>query len=278
MKKTILTLLCLNALFLVSCGGQPTPAQSEPPAAESSISNPPAASSAFLEVNDSPVASGDYLQGSKVYRLDKESKKLKIIDFEGDYNKYKNNQGTLLNEYTIKFVQIGEDAVVYYEAGEGYYCLKQAGSHVNLVHVSGGSTSSSSISKFPTLIAPTYGNYVSTKAFTQYKVNEQGERITDSSGDYVEETFYLFLELSETSAKVFVGENNETHRAEPLHSIENYALRYNAGGTYIQIPHKDGEFKCSLTIRSASEIAFNNAYEKHGDYSAAGTFAIQAND
>ena len=278
MKKPILALLAFSALFIASCGGQPTPSGSGPSSIPTSslVSSPELPS--FPEVSDSPVASGDYMQGSKVFRLDKEGKKLKIIDFEGDYNKYKNDQGTLLNEYTVKFVQIGEDAVVYYEVGNGYYYLKQDGTSVKLVHVDGGSISSSSIRKFPTLLAPTYGNFVSSTSFTQYKVNEAGERLHDSEGNLVQETFYLFLELNETAAKLYVGEDNKTHRDEPLHAIENYTLRYNAGGTCIEIPHQGGEFKCTLTFRTENQIEFNNSFEKQGDYSAAGTFVLLAGD
>ena len=279
MKKPTLTLLCFGALFLASCGGGSSSQSRSLPSSDASSSiSSSAAISSFPEVSDSPVASGDYLKGSTVYRLDKENKKLKIIDFEGDYAKYKSDQGTPVNEYTVKFVQIDENAVVYYEVGNGFYYLVQEGKSVKLVHVESGSIRSTSIAKFPTLLAPTYGNYVSTEAFTQNKLSESGERLSDDSGNPIKETFYLFLELSETSAKLFVGGDNQTHREQPLHFIENYTLRYNAGGTCIQIPHQNGEFKCTLNIMPDNQIDFNNAWEKDGDYSAAGTFVLASSD
>ena len=280
MKKQVLTLLCMSAMFLASCGGEPTPSASGFSSGHASglslsLSSSSEAATSFPEVSDVPIESGDYLQGSKVYRLDKAKKTLKIIDYDYDYNKYKNDQGTLVNDYTVKFVQIGEDAAVYYgEDQEGYYYLKQSGTSVRIYHIHGGGISYTNMGKFPTLYAPTYGNYVCTQAQTQYKVDGEGKRIPDESGGYVRETFYLFLELSETSAKLFVGENAETHREEPLHSIENYSLRYNAGGTNIRIPHKNGEYNCSLTIMANNEIKFNNSTEKDGDYSGSGTFTL----
>ena len=83
-------------------------------------------------------------------------------------------------------------------------------------------------------IMPTYGFYVSDEQ-EQYKVDEKGERIANGEGGLLKENFYLFLDLEKTSAKLYVGENNLTHKDTPLH--EN--LRLHIVLQYSRTLHQD---------------------------------------
>ena len=113
-------------------------------------------------------------------------------------------------------------------------------------------------------IMPTYGSYVSDEQ-ERYEADEKGERIANGEGGFLKENFYLFLDSEKTSAKLYVGENNLTHKDNPLHEINDYTLSYNTLGLAIKIPHKDGEFACTLTITSSTVISFVNSSEKDGD-------------
>ena len=277
MKKT---LLLLATALLASCGAvtPTTPTSDTQPATTASI---PIPSLSFSEVSDAEnLQSGMYLHSKLVYDLNKADKKLTCYDFEMDYNKLKNKNGTKVFEVSINFVAFGENgnAAHYTVEGSEYFLYVGSAGKITeakvVIEENRVTYLASYLSAMPTFIEPTYGSYVSNQEFTQDKVDEKGERIPNGDGGFVKEKFYLFLDLSATSAKLFVGEDNKTHREAPLHMIDNYALTYNAGGLSIKIPHVGGEFACSLTVTAANTIRFNNSSEKHGDYSAAGTFVF----
>ena len=277
----------LAAFLLASCGAAPegsshatgfSPSEASTPAA-SSVTIP-----TYPEAQDAEnIASGQYIRGRHVYNLDKASKKLTSVDYGMDYNKLKNKEGTTVFEVAISFVVYGNhgNAIAYkVEKEQRYLYINTAGKLTeDALTLSEGriSFSSTNLSAIPEFVMPTYGSYVSSKEFTQDKVDGEGKRIPTSEGGYEQESFYLFLDLTATSAKLYVGENATNHKETPLHQVENYALTYNAGGLLIKIPHVGGDYNCSLTITAANEIRFNNSYEKHGDYSAAGTFVPLAN-
>lgn len=276
-KLRILTTLIAGAMLLASCGG--TPSSSDPASSAPSM-EPSSSSSAasFVDVDDVPtVESGDYLFNYKhVYRLDKANKKLKVLDFGMEYNRYKNGNGDLIAESNLRFVELnGARYVLFYlnevpnllyKDGQGtYYVLKYDGDYME----------KTAINKLPEeYVMPSYGTYVSDKEFPQKKVNAQGERELDSQGNYIYETFYLFLDLTPTEAKLYVGENNETHAETPLHAISNYVLYFNLGGLYIKIPHEGSTVTTGVTITSSTTMHVNNSWEKDGDYSASGTFSL----
>lgn len=272
----------LAAFLLVSCGAAPQESSHATGSSPSEASTP-AASSATIPTYPSAedaekIASGQYIRGRNVYELDKANKKLTCVDYGMDYNKLKNKEGTKVFEVDISFVIYGDhgNAISFKVEKEQRYLYVNASDKLveDALALSEGqiSFSSTTLSPVPEFVMPTYGSYVSSKEFTQDKVDGEGKRIPTSEGGYEKESFYLFLDLTATSAKIYVGENASSHKETPLHQVENYALTYNLGGLSIKIPHVGGEFNCSLTITAANEIRFNNSYEKHGDYSAAGTF------
>lgn len=277
MKKQLL--LLASALLLASCATPaPTPTSSASTPASSAtggMSSNPAATS-YPEVDGVPgVPSGLYIHGSSVYEIDQVAKTIVSYNFNNEYAKLKSKDGVKNFEAPVRFVDYATygPAIRFEVENATYFLFKDKDKIAEHRYAGEGSWSGSYISPLPNFIEPTYGSYVSGEC-EQAKVDEKGERIYDSQGASVKEKFYLFLDLTSTSAKVYVGDNDKTHRDEPLHQIENYVAYYNAGGYFIKIPHQGGEFNCGLTIRSATEISFNNAYEKHGDYSAAGTFTL----
>ncbi|MBQ7242949.1 MAG: hypothetical protein IJS52_01940 [Bacilli bacterium] len=280
MKKVA---ILLAAMLLTACGSSSS-ATSHPTGLSTGgtpASSQAAAAISYADATDAEgIESGMYLHGKYVYDLNKADKKLTCYDFGMDYNKLKAKEGTKVFDVAINFVVYGEHGNAIHfvaETKDHYLYVSTAGKIAeDLVTVDDGqySISSSFISTLPTFVEPRYGSYVSDKEFKQDKVDAEGKRIENSEGGYEKETFYLFLDLTATSAKIYVGENNQTHRDTPLHEIENYGLTYNPGGLAIKIPHKDGEFSCTLTVVAENTISFNNAYEKHGDYSAAGKFVL----
>ena len=278
MKKL---LILATTMLLASCGtSSPQTTTSHPTDLSSQSEESQTASVvSYKETTDAEeIESGMYIRVKYVYDINKADKKITCYDFGMDYNKLKNNEGTKVFEVSLNFVKYrtGGNAIHFNVENKDRYIYiaatgKLAEDTVNKVG-DFASTETVGISPLPTLVEPTYGSYVSAEKFNQYKVDAEGKRIPDDSDGYVREEFYLFLELSKTSAKIFVGDDNQTHRETPLHQIENYSLQYNAGGVSIKIPHEGGEFNCSLTVTAKDTIKFNNAYEKYGDYSAAGTF------
>ena len=282
MKNKIASLLmglaCLGAL--ASCGGTPSSGTSTP--TRSAVESTPAESlvpviaDSYTDIDSLNLESGDYMVVQTVYSFDKANKKLIATKYE-DYDSYKNKQGTVLYDGSVRFVKVtsmmlGTLNAAYFEIDGDVRLLylDSAGKIYLSTHSSMGWTTSSAVavSEIPLF---SMGNYVSEKQ-TQNKATEEGSYIYDSKENLIKEEFYLFLELTETKASIFVGDNPSTHAPAPLHSVENYKTLIVSGKLMIRIPHTNGEFNCSLTARSETEISFNNSMERRGDYSASGVF------
>ena len=268
----------LVATFLLfSCGGN---TGGNTPSASTDQGTTTQPSVSYKEIDDVTfIDSGLYLNGKYVYELNKDDKKIINYDFNSEYEKLKAKDGTKVFEVSIKYIEYGDNgqAITFKEGEKVHYIYKNSTTNAildeSIVTGSVYSHTTVTLSTIPTFIEPTYGSYVSEE-LEQAKVDDKGDRMYNSDGSSIKEKFYLFLELSQTSAQIFVSDNNQSHGETPLHAIENYVTSYNNSGLSIKIPHKDGQFNCSLTITSASSIKFNNSFEKHGDYSAAGTFNL----
>ena len=274
MKRVmILTTLMLAALFLVSCGGAETVTTPAVKTTAPATTSEPAQE--VVEIEDvAKVPSGDYIVGKEVYRLDKEAKTLEILDFNMEYLKYKNDEGTLVYETGIGFYNIaGYERIVYMRDGVEYRIYESAGK-IYHAKVGNGSSSSTSILPFPdTVILPTFGSYVSGP-LEQFKVDSEGNRVKNPDGSFERETFYLFLDLTKASVKLYVGWDDTTHWNNPILSLDGYVLSYNTAGLSIRVPHSEGStYALRLTIK-AGGISFVNDTENYGDYSGSGVFTL----
>ena len=273
--------LLFSLLLLASCGGGTSTSSSVTSDNSKTELTSTTYASGSKEVADAEsIDSGMYMQGKTVLELDKAKKKIVSYDFGMDYNKLLAKDGTINFEASITFIEYREHGnAIRFVHGDNEYTLFRHATNGNLLlsshSIKEETTSSTYVSVYPLpdFIMPTYGSYVSNEQ-EQYKVDEKGERIANGEGGFIKENFYLFLDLDKTSAKLYVGENSSTHKDTPLHEISGYTLSYNTGGLAIKIPHKDGEFACTLTITSSTVISFVNSSEKYGDYSGSGKFAL----
>lgn len=277
--KLLVGLACLGTL--ASCGAPatsstPTPASTGAAETSSDASLEPIFSDTYTDIDSINVESGDYMVGDTVYAFDKANKKINVAKYE-DYDAYKDKKGTVLYDGSVRFVKVtstflGTMDAVYFEIDKAVNLLYlDASSKVCLSRVSGSTWSSSGAVALKDVPLFVMGKYVSDKQ-SQNKADEQGSYEYDSNGNTIREEFYLFLELSETKASVFLSDNPNTYGDTPLHSVENYKTRIVSGKLHISIPHKDGEFALTLTSYSETEIKFVNAMERKGDYSCSGTF------
>lgn len=277
----VLGLACMGALL--SCGEPSAPAASSSSPAESSNISEPEISlggNTYTDVETIDVPSGEYMVTDTIYAFDKDNKKISVTKYE-DYDSYKNKQGTVLYDGAVRFVKVSSTFAadynaVYFEIEKVIYLLHyNASNKITLSSINGTITFSSGcvlVSEVPLFVN---GNYVSEKQ-TQNKVKEDGTYAYDEAGNLIKEEIYLFLELSDTKASIFLGDNASTHAETALHSVENYKTRFVSGKLQIKIPHKDGEFDCTLTSYTENEIKFINSMERKGDYSCSGTFTKMA--
>lgn len=265
--------------MLASCGA-PTPSISSNASVEPASSGTSAApifSDTYTDVASINLESGDYMVGDNIFSFDKENKKVKVANYP-DYDSYKAKQGTVVYDGSVRFVKVTSmflgniEGAAYFEV-EGIVHLLYLNSSGKLVlsRTSGGSWLTSSAVAVSDIPLFSMGNYVSDKQ-SQSKADDQGNYIYDSQGNSIKEEFYLFLELSATKASVFVSDNATTHGETPLHSVDDYKVLFVAGKLHIKIPHKGGDFACTLTSYSDTEIKFTNSMERKGDYSCSGTF------
>ena len=273
----IMGLACLGAL--VSCGGPVASSAPTSSAAAGFVSSEPASvdiEDSYTDIDSIDLDSGEYMVGNTVYSFNKENKKMNVTKYE-DYDSYKSKQGNVLYDGACRLVKVTSMFhdpynAVYFEFGGSVYLLygDAAGKFVLSTKTATSTFSSGAVllSEIPLF---TMGNYVSDKQ-SQNKANPDGTYVYDSQGNTIREEFYLFLELTETKASIFVSDNPNTHAETPLHFVENYKTLIGSGKLRIKIPHKDGEFDCTLTSHSENEIKFVNSMERKGDYSCSGTF------
>ena len=282
MKKNIaLQIILLGTLFLTSCGTEsPVSSSSSSISSSSNVSS----STSLEPPTDVPdVASGDYIVSKYIYRIDKPSKNIKILDYDQDYFKYDRNQSTLVEEVTFSYDYYGGDvpAMRFQSADGGENYIYAKGGTISHYKKKGGSTTMQSISLFP-LNPPMpimNAQYVSKESMEQYKVDIDGNRIPDGQGGYVKETFYLFLKLTPTKAELFAWDSKEGHGSSPFLAVENFKYSYNKNGIMLVLPHKDdSKYSCRITVEKEDSFRFVNDYEKYGDYSGSGLFEFLAYD
>ena len=260
--KTLKVMMVLGSLFITSCA---TP-QSSSSNISSEESVPASVSSrySYEEVSDAPlVISGDYIVNKLIYSIDKDNKKLTIIDYDMDFYKHDHHDGTIVKEYTINFVKYASyDAVHYKDETKDYFIYKD-GTTFYYANIEGGTLIKQSINSFPLSPAEPYrpAIYISDKQ-TQTNSNEQGQE------------FYLFLRLRSTYASLYVGTRTEGWDSQ-LGFINDFKYSYNAKGMMIQIPHAEDEGKCTLTVVDNYTISFRN---NGGSYECSGTFSFLAED
>ena len=278
MKKLIkLIPVILLGIVLASCGetsnNKNTPV--DPPNPGPSIQEPDPEPE-LVEVSTTEVEGGKYMYNDVVYDIDKTLKKVTVTRYTS-YTAYKNNTGTLLFEKSIKYVKYEKSDVehnaVYFENDSKVYYMYVKGTSTMIEEKSGLSFSSGGVVRMTDILEPTYGLYVSSLQ-EQERVDENGQRIPNGDGGYEKENFYLCVELTQTSAKLYKGTTSTTHDSTPLHQISNYEMLLIAGKIVIRIPHQNGNYNCSITIKANNKIHVNNSYETHGDYSASGDFTL----
>ena len=265
-KKVLTVALALGlvGLLLTSCSSEGSETTTTPVATSTQTTT----TAQYKEVADTDFKSGKYMHNASVYEFDKTNKKIIITDYK-NYTAYKNNEGTKKLDTTVKFVESTFGNAVYFEYNSNQVLLYLRDGKPRKYTKTSGGYSDDGLVNVLSIIEPTYGTFVSA-AETQKKVDSEGNYIMDGD-NYVTETFYLFLELTETDAKVYVSDNNQTHGAAALHEVSNYELRIINGYVTISIPHKNGDYDVSLRFTSSTTIRYTNSYEKRGDYSCAGT-------
>lgn len=224
----------------------------------------------YKEVADCNVASGKYMLNDVIYDYNKNDKKVIATQYES-YTAYKNNVGTKQFEATVKFVEKSNTSAVYFENGGYEYFFLVKEEKVRIIRTKNSVSSEYVLQTFDNIVEPAYGTYVSAK-YDQYVVDASGNRIPKDDGGYQKEDFYLFLELTATSAKVYNSDNNQTHGATPLYSLDNYVLYLKNGHVTFSIKHPNGEYTCSFTVKSDTIISCTNYSEdvKGGDYGMSG--------
>ena len=272
--KSFKTIILLGVLLLTGCS---TGGESSSPVITSSSSEV-TTSSGYEEVTDANINSGDYIVGELIYRVDKNSKKLSVIDFDMDFWKHDRDQGELKLEKDIKYVNYsGNDAVYYQDDGKDFFIYKSNNS-IYLTKKSGNTTTSQTIYAFPLNPAIPYrpAIYISNQ-LEQYKVDKDGNRIPDGEGGYQKETFYLFVRLRDTYAALYVGTRTEGWDFEQGY-INDYKYSYNVGGMMIKIPHAEDDGYCTLTVTGNYEMRISNHSDKEGNYSGTGTMSFLSED
>lgn len=228
------------------------------------------------EVATTPVEGGKYNHNNIVYEFDKTNKKIKATKYE-TYAQYLANTGTaVFTDKDVKYVEYTSatgGAIKFSHENIDYYIYKNSQNKLRFDTKRGpGSTSSGGCYSLDDLATPAYGTFVSTKQ-TQDKVDAQGQRIPTGEGGYEKEDFYMFIELTETSAKVFVSDNNTTHGNTPLYQKDNYDIELINGHLIVKIPHNtEANYNCSIEFEDDTTIRVTNYYEKAGDYSCDGRF------
>ena len=209
-------------------------------------------------LNDVALEGGKYMAGDIVYIFHKGAKQIELMQYYL-YEEYKTQHGTRLFVGEVKYIKsVYADECVHFEYDGKDYYLTLENDKPKLYISTGSSYRSTGMTKIGDTIAePENGTYVSAKQ--EQTVNN------------IKEEFYLFFVLTDTTASIYVSNNNTTYEGEPLHTVDDYVEEFVNGYVRIRIPHQNVSYNCSVTF-TQDNIRFNNAYETAGDYSCSGTF------
>lgn len=255
-----------------NAGGDPAKSSSTQQQQQADPTPSSSKSEQIVEVADCDLPSGKYMVNKTVYDYTKTDKKIIVTEY-ANYSDYLNNIGTKKYEGTVKFVQYKSDvtAILFNDGtNDNYFYLEDSVVKYQIVRGVGSYSSGTSTSP-DNIIVPTYGTYVSPIQERDV-VDEQGNRIPTGEGGYQKENYYLFVEITATSVKLYVSDNQTSHGSTPLLSKDNYVLELINGTAYIRIPHADTYYKCSIRAKSSTVLIVINDWEKHGDYSCSCDF------
>ena len=208
-------------------------------------------------LDDVALEGGKYMVGDIVYIFHKGAKAIELMQYNS-YAEYKSQNGTRLLEGKVEYVKSAyADECVYFKFNSKNYYLTLENDKPKLYISSGSSYSSTVMNTIGDTIAePENGTYVSAKQ--------------EQTVNGIKEEFYVFIEITDTKASLYVSDNNTTYDGEPLHTIDNYVAEFVNGYVRIRIPHQNGSYTCNVTFMQDS-VRFVNSYETKGDYSCSGT-------
>ena len=260
--KLLKLMVILGSLFVTSCGSNPEVSSnntSEETSAPVSSSQP----YSYEQTSDAPLIDNgiDFIMGKLIYHVDKDAKKISVMDYDMDFWKKYREQGTLVREINFNFVKyIGYDSIHYTEEGKDYFIYKKETSFT-LSKVDGNTTISNTIFRFPLNPAiPERGCFYISEKHTQNN-----------------EDFWLFLRLDAEYAALYVGYRTDGYDHE-LGYINEYKYSYNQIGMMIKIPHMDETSYCTLSVVDQYTIRFNNHSENPNGYPCSGTFTYDGLD
>ena len=261
MKKLIICVLIL-ALSLVAFVGCDMNTTTEPSVGSDPVIDPnptpnPNPKPTPVYLNSVALESGKYMVGDIVYTFHKGSKVIELMQYNS-YAEYKTQHGARLFEGAVQYVKSAyADECVYFEFNNKDYYLTLENDKPKLYIASGSSYNSTFMSTIGDTIAePENGTYVSGKQ--------------EQTVNGIKEEFFVFIEITDTKASLYVSNTNATYDGEPLHTIDNYVEEFVNGYVRIRIPHQNGSYTCNVTFMQDG-VRFVNSYETAGDYSCSGT-------
>ena len=258
--KTLKIMMILGSLFVTSCGASQG-SSSNITSEEAPVST--SSQRSYEETSDAPLIDNgiEFIMGEYIYKVDKDSKKITVTDYDLDFWKKYREQGTVVGEKNFNFVKyIGYDAIHYVEDGKDYFIYTD-GTSFYQAKVEGISTSSNTIFRFPLNPAiPERGCFYISEKHTQNN-----------------EDFWLFLRLDADYAVLYVGYRTDGYDHE-LGYIRDYKYSYNPIGMMIKIPHMDEGNYITLSVVDDTTIRFSNHSDKASGYPCSGTFTYDGLD
>ena len=212
----------------------------------------------YVELDNVSLDGGDYVYGNTVYSFDKMTRQMTVNEYYY-YSDYKIKRAAQKYYGVVKYVEsIYADSAVYFEIQETKCYLAKVDDAVKLFVKSGSSLTTTTLKKLDSaIIEIDNGTYVTDKQ--------------EQTVDGVKEEFYLFFVLTDTTASIYVSDNNTTYTGEPLYSTDDIKAQFVSGYARIKIPHNNGSYSCSITFKGSEGISLLNSYERNGDYSCSGT-------
>ncbi len=274
MKKSIKMLSILGALglglFLGACSESSTVKTTTAQSTQEPVETSTQVTPTYQEVSECPIETGTYMLNNELYDFNKDTKKM-IVTKYNDYSAYKSNQGEKQVDTTVKYISYNGRNTIYFVNGDyEIFIFKNSENKIRIRRQHNGVYGEYGFVSTANIVEPTYGTYVSTVK-EKTKTDAQGNPVPNGDGGYEVENFYVFLVLTETSAKVYLSDNNTTYDANRLlRSLDNYRLELINGFVYIRIPHGDTGYKFSSYVKSATEIHFTEDSEGRYDYGSSG--------
>ncbi|MDY6368166.1 MAG: hypothetical protein SPL13_06605 [Clostridia bacterium] len=224
------------------------------------------------------IEDGEYfLTKNKILTFNSATKTVSVSEYDG-YKAYQSNtpKSTESSAYTLTVSEGITYAMITDKTKIGFDALYYSDTYSKVMKVSG--SSESTVSKFnaaaiKTVASGMYGaiNDGTDRDLSRYKLDAQGNRVSNGEGGYVRIYFNVYIEVNDTTLSLYYRDIGDTNK---VYLLTNAQYDYDIMGSNAVIRLSDGETNYSISAKSETQISFVRYEESDAKFGFSGSAGI----